>query len=110
MYAGPDKLPRYINFTCIKVRISKTHFSDICESDSCQDESNDAVETMSAKLRNKLQEAKRNFDSNARKSLDFNQKAAGKTDSEQNEAVKKDEAERVADLLRQNNVISVVKF
>ena len=65
---------------------------------------------MSAKLRNKLQEAKRNFDSNARKSLDFNQKAAGKTDSEQNEAVKKDEAERVADLLRQNNVISVVKF
>ena len=65
---------------------------------------------MSAKLRNKLQEAKRNFDSNARKSLDFNLKAAEKTDSEQNEAVKKDEMERVADLLRQNNVISVIKF
>ena len=61
---------------------------------------------MSAKLRNKLQEAKRN----ARKSLDFNLKAAEKTDSEQNEVVKKDEMERVADLLRQNNVISVVNF
>merc|ERR1712008_229480 len=45
-------------FNPIKAKNSSC-IQDICEPDSCQNEPYDAVETMSAKLRNKLQESKR---------------------------------------------------
>ena len=53
-----------------------------------ENESFEAKETTSSKLRNKLEEAKRVFDPAAKKALDFNLKRTDKFDREKNEDVK----------------------